>query len=400
MTGIDLATLSSQRAYQGFYVPHFELRIGGDSAPEGVIRDIVQITYKDNVKDIDSVDITLNNWDSERNRYKYIGSENRRDLPDGGNSDPLASLFEPGVTPFELRLGYIGALSLVSTVTISSIEPSFASSGPGALQVRGLNVLHKFRTKQHSNAWTAQKPSAIARDIGRFTDRGTRRLPVPVEISEAALAQEQPIPYLAQDNVHDIDFLLGLARKVGYSVAVVPRTGSRAEHLRFEPSQQVIAAQELNLAWGQSLIDFKPRISTARQVAKVTVQGWDRVRKRPIKVTVDLKDREVRRINPNLHRLVEASGGQEEISVNEPVFSEADARQRARAIMTDTMKQMVKAEGTTVGLPGLRAGSTVNIGNLGARLSGRYFVEETTHSFSDAGYTTKFKAHREDPRVS
>jgi uncharacterized protein len=399
MIGIDLARLSAERAYQGFYVPHYELRIAGDASPERVIRDIVQITYKDNVKDIDSVDITLNNWDPEGNRYKYIGSDRTRDLPGGGNADPLASLFEPGITPFELRLGYIGALSLVSTVTISSMEPSFASSGPGALQVRGLNTLHKFRTKQHSHAWTAQKPSAIARDIGRLSDRGTRRLPIPVEISNEALAREHPIPYLAQDNMHDIDFLLGLARKVGYSISVVPRSRTRPEHLSFAPSQQIIAAQELTLIWGQSLIDFKPRISTTRQVAKVTVQGWDRARKRPIKVTVDLKDREVRRINPNLHRLVEAAGGQEEISVNEPVFTESDARQRARAIMTDTLKQMVKAEGTTVGLPGLRAGSTVNIFNLGARLSGRYFVEETTHSFSDAGYTTKFKAHREDPRV-
>ena len=45
-------------------------------------------------------------------------------------------------------------------------------------------------------------------------------------------------------------------------------------------------------------------LSTARQVAKVTVKGWDRARKKPIKVTVDTSDREVKRVNPDLHRLV------------------------------------------------------------------------------------------------
>ena len=396
MTVQSLPVLSQQRAYAGFYVPHFELRIGGSAAPEAVVRDIVQITYKDSIRDIDSVDITLNNWDPEHNRCIYIGSELARDLPDSGGADPSSFLFEPGRAPFELRLGYIGALSLVSTVSVTSMEPAFNSSGPRTVQVRGLNVLHQFRQKERTRAWVAKKPSAIAREVGPITYQGQR---IPIEISNEAMGREQPIPYLAQDNVHDVDFLLGLARRVGYTVTVrEPARGSRGLHLRFEPSAHVIPAQEIELAWGQSLIDFKPRITTAGQVAKVTVQGWDRARKKPIKVTVDLKDAEVRRINPNLHRLVDAAGGREQITVNEPVFSEADARQRARAILTDRLKQMVTAEGTTIGLPGLRAGSAVQILNLGARLSGRYFVEETTHSFSDAGYTTRFKARREDPR--
>jgi phage protein D len=391
MSILDIVKLSADRAHQGFYAPHFELRISGEIAPESAIRDIIQITYTDNIKDIDSVDITLNNWDSDRNRHKYIGSETQQELAGGAHVDPLVSLFEPGLTPFELRLGYVGSLSLVSTVTITSMEPSFPSSGSSSLQLRGLNVLHRFRTKQHSEAWIKEKPSVIAKKVG------DRRLPVRVE-TPIPVPVEHSIPFLAQDNEHDIDFLLRLARRVGYDLYVVPKTRSKPEHLRFEPSNRVVPAQDIGLNWGESLIDFKPRLTTANQVAKVTVRGWDRARKKPIKVTVDLKDAQVRRINPDLHRLIDASGGREEITVTEPVFSEADARQRARAIMTDRLKQMVMADGTTIGLPELRAGSVVKIGSLGARLNGRYFVEKTTHSFSDAGYTTKFTARRESLR--
>ncbi|WP_167770555.1 phage late control D family protein [Bradyrhizobium niftali] len=344
------------------------------------------------------MDITLNNWDPENNLHKYIGKTEHKNTgktqqAKASSPNSLASLFEPGLTPFELRLGYLGNLSLVSTVTITSMEPSFASSGASSLQLRGLNVLHRFRTKQHSEAWVNQKPSTIARKVGG------RRLPVRVETPDP-LPVEQPIPFIAQDNEHDIDFLLGLARRVGYELYVVPKTKGKPEHLRFEPSNRVVPAQDISLNWGESLIDFKPRLTTANQIAKVTVRGWDRARKKPIKVTVDLKDSEVRRINPDLHRLVEATGGREEITVTEPVFSEADARQRARAIMSDRLKQMVTADGTTIGLPGLRAGSVVEIGSLGASLSGRYFVEKTTHSFSDSGYTTRFTARRESSRRS
>ncbi|MND03252.1 hypothetical protein D3C83_229900 [compost metagenome] len=61
---------------------------------------------------------------------------------------------------------------------------------------------------------------------------------------------------------------------------------------------------------------------------------------------------------------------------------------------------MVKARGTAVGLPELRAGTKVYIGELGARLSGEYLVTKTEHGFTDAGYTVKFEARREELRAA
>jgi uncharacterized protein len=71
------------------------------------------------------------------------------------------------------------------------------------------------------------------------------------------------------------------------------------------------------------------------------------------------------------------------------------------SVFGDQLKRMVKATGTTVGLPKLRAGCKVQIGapgknKLGSRLSGTYFVTATTHVFNSNGYTTKFEARRED----
>jgi phage protein D len=401
MTFATPVELSARPTYRGFYVPHFEVRVDGVSLPQNVVQDVLQLTYKDNVKEIDSVDLTVNNWDSTARRSPYIGSESAADLPrapgapSGGRGapDPLATLFEPGIQKVEIWLGYLGELRRVTTVSFTSLEPSFPSGGPPVLQVRGLNVLHSLRRKQHTYAWVKEKPSTIAFELGRLTDGNEKRLELPVVIDEHAREDEPLIDYIAQDNQYDIDFLLNLARRQGYDLTVDERAKPR--HLLFAPSKTALEPVAYRLTWGETLVDFKPRLSTARQFNRVTVKGWDRRRKRPIKVTVDLQDRVVKRINPDLHRLIEGAGGREELVVDEPVFTDADARERGRAILLDQLKQMVTAEGTTVGLPDLRAGSTLAIEGFGARLSGEYFVTETTHAFSDAGYTTRFKARRE-----
>ena len=58
---------------------------------------------------------------------------------------------------------------------------------------------------------------------------------------------------------------------------------------------------------------------------------------------------------------------------------------------------LVKASGTCVGLPDLRAGRRVRIAGLGARFSGEYFITDTTHTINDNGYITKFNGRREQP---
>lgn len=399
MSFVDLAEISAAPAYRAFYVPHFEIRLADAPAPGDVVRDVVQITYKDDIKGIDSVELTVNNWDPSERRCPYIGSETAQELAGGKPKDQRLVLFEPGPRPLQVRLGYIGELRLVSTVNVVSMEPSFTSGGPPVLAVRGLNVLHRLRRKQHSHAWTRRKPSQIATDLGNLRDPdGGRRLPLRVELVEGVAGDEDEIDFIAQDNQHDVDFLLNLARRHGYDLIVVEATRSKPEHLLFGPSATSTKPVDYRLEWGRSLLDFKPRLSTANQISKVTVRGWDQRRKRPISVSVDLEDREVRRVNPDLHRLLTQADAREELVVDEPVFTEQEARRRARSLLLDRVKQIVQATGTTVGLPDLRAGSRLEIAGVGARLDGSYFVSETTHTLGESGYTTRFAARRENGR--
>lgn len=397
---MSVVTLSQEsQAQGGFYVPQFEIRIEGVGLPRDVLRDVLQCTYKDNIKEIDSFELTVNNWDTLNNVFKYVGAETRETLQGSGSDSHLQRLFEPCNKEVQIRMGYVGDLKTMMTGTFTTMEPSFTSGGAPTLKVRGLNVLHQLRRKQYTTAWENKKDSEIAENIATLRDRrsGRQRFPLTIVTDANAKGEESPIDYVAQRNQYDIDFLLSRARERGYVVFV--REGENGRELYFGPSQGGDQAGlrdvTFELAWGKSLIEFKPTLTTANQIKSVTVNGWNRRRRRPISVTVDLNDRRLNR-NQDLHELLERCDPREEVVVDEPVFTQAQARQRAIAILQDREKEMVKANGTCVGLPDLRAGQRINITQLGARFSGTYFVTETTHTLNDRGYTVRFSARRED----
>ncbi len=396
----------ASRRFDGFYVPRFEITSGGSGVERAVLRDVLQVTYNDSISDIDSFDMTLNNWDPETRELKYVGAE-----ASVSGASSRQRLFNPGAAEFELKFGYGDELQPVVRGTTTSLEPSFPAAGASTLTVRVLNIMHRLRTRQHRDHWpnsrvprSQVKISRIAEDVGSRRIDGCR-FPVPIRIDEQAKAREPVLEYVAQENSYDIDFLLQEARKIGYVVYVDQEPAGRnrtRDVLHFGPSdaRRTGAPVVYELEWGKALIDFTPKLSTANQVTAVEVRSHDRETNRDIRerVTMDEVD-----VNDDLRDIVRGSGpmgsdacaAREEIITNEPQYTPAQARTRAAAALSERLKQLVEANGTTVGLPDLRAGQTVRITGLGARFSGTYFVTRTTHTFDSSGYRTKFTARRE-----
>lgn len=401
---MNVVTLRDESLLQGdFYVPQFEIKIEGVGLPRNVLRDVMQLTYRDNIKEIDGFELTVNNWDPDTQDFKYVGSETAERLARQTGDDRLLRLFEPCNKVVEVYLGYAGDLRLMLKGTFTTMEPNFPSGGASTLAVRGLNVLHQLRRKQYTTTWGDQKNSDIAENIATLTDKELKqkRFPLPIVTNPEAKKKEEPIPYVAQKNQYDIDFLLTRARERGYVVVV--REGDpkkqgkeRQQHLYFGPSDSKTPGQRdvtFVLEWNKSLIDFKPTLTTANQIKSVTVNGWNRATKKPISETVTLEKLD---LNKDLHNLLQNCDPREEQVVDEPVFTVAQAKARAKAILLERHKEIVKASATCIGLPDLRAGQRVQIAGLGSRFSGAYFITDTTHTLNDSGYTTKFNARRED----
>lgn len=385
------------REGENFFVPHFEVELAGTELPDSVIHDVQQVTYRDSVADagaqqgggggrqdnLDSFELTLNNWDAEKQTFKY-------EPPSSGTYDKL---FEPG-KELDLRMGYAGRLRLMLTGQITTIEPNFTESGPATISVRGVNVLHKLRKRQHTWAWPeTAKDSDIAVELGRHRNDDANRpgLGMRVVINEEAAANEQP-EFVFMNNQYDIAFLLERAHRRGYALQL--RHDGEEEYLYFGPSDQVRQVT-YQLEWGKSLTSFRPTLTTANQVEKVTVRGWDRNRRRAIEGTAQIP--QDCRVNSDHEAVARDVHGREEVITGRPVRNEAEAKRMAKDILCNFRRDLVRGSGATVGLPDLRAGSRVVIRNLGPRFSGNYFVTSSTHTIGPNGYRTTFESRREGP---
>jgi uncharacterized protein len=362
---------------QDFYVPEFQLRLDGAPAGQDVVRDVLDVSYTDDLEAFDTFEVTINNWDAERRQLKYSDSE----------------LFDPD-RELEVWMGYHGKdrLRLMTTGVITSLSPTFPSSGQPTLTISGQSLLHTLRRRQESDTYVNKTDSEIARRIAQRLEIDLRVAPPP--------NGEPRYAHIAQENEYDIVFLFRRARHVGYDLFVEERgaDGRRTERrLYFGPSVG-IRDSVYRLTYGRSLIDFDPNLDTSRQVETVELNGCNPETKEDIQVSA-------KRANLGVRSIPEPGGrtsfqnsirGRAEVISCRPVESVQEGEKVATEALERIAKHAMTASGTTVGLPDLRTGTALQIDGVGERFTGRYFVTSTTHTLGDGGYTTRFACRREE----
>ncbi len=356
-----------------FYVPHFEISLHGKNLAPTVIYDVTEVSYRDSLTDVDGFDLTLANYDSSSPTYASTATRTFK------YSDQ--DLFDPG-KELELKLGYLGGQDLETMIIgdITSLTPSFPASGFSTLKVSGLNVLHRLRTKQQSVAYTNCTDGQIA-------DQIAKRLGVDIDRDQN---EGETHEYIFQDNEYDIVFLLNRAHAIGYELTV--KEADSGTIIQYKPSERINDVA-YRLSYGASLISFDPNLSTARQVSKVTVNGWDAVHKQVIQKSATLDQIGTPKGAPPVDAALQ---GREEVISDRPVATGQEAQTLATETLRRISKDLITARGATIGLPKLRAGCAIYLDGLGERFSGRYFVTATTHTCGESGYTTQFECRRED----
>ena len=274
---------------QDFYVPSFQ-RLQGDEATRKrtkpldlIMQDVLRVTYNDSLTNIDSFDLTVNNWDPD----KATANKDAFETSPFKYSDEAT--FNPW-QPVELWMGYIrngiDERQKMLTGEIVTMSPNFPASGGSTLTVCASNLLHRFRTKQQTKPFLQRQDSEIAEmivkdiasEIKKSMPQSTLQLD-PKEIEANKKRPEQLVPYLVMNNQYPILFLLDASRATsGMSSFVEDLPSSdgqpRVVTLHYRPTaadQRVV----YRLEWGKSLISFQPTLQTANQVNSVTVRGWD-----------------------------------------------------------------------------------------------------------------------------
>jgi hypothetical protein len=168
---------------------------------------------------------------------------------------------------------------------------------------------------------------------------------------------------------------------------------------RFMPKEY---SPRLALRWGESLLDFSPKVSTIGSVAATAMKFT--LREIPLSFLVNVFwdfDREtlgIRVVPGEAAGLLKMVVGPTDTMINQPIGSPADITNSALVIaheLRTKINNRLTASGSAIGDPRIRAGAVIRFEGLGPDFSGDYRVASATHSIDAGGYRTSFQVRKE-----
>jgi Bacteriophage probable baseplate hub protein len=342
--------------------PESRILINDVEIPPELRVDIIEIMVAQHIEGGDLFDITVNTLHSDTLRMKWVDAEE----------------FSPG-NRIEIQSGYRGKLTSILAGEITALKVSYNCDQAALIHVQGFDRLHRLRRGKKTRAFNEIKDSQLAERIAG-------------ELGLTPAVQDTGIvhPYLLQNNMSDIDFLLMRARRIRYEVLIV------GNELVFREAGNNLG-ETLSLEYQKDLKWFQPRLSTAELASELTVRGWNPATKEPI-LGVGRPGHETTRMGGKQigPALVDATfGNTTEVFVEVPIASQAEADQMAKAMFNDMALRLITGDGEAVGNTTLKAGTTIRLNGLGSRFSGIYYVRRAEHRIGPKiGYVTKFNVVR------
>lgn len=328
-----------RKKYDDFYTPRFDVTAGGETIREsdGTISDLVVDSIRDGA---DHFAFTIEGkYDNETREFSGIDRD----------------LFSSG-TRVRIRMGYGDHREPVFSGRIQSVRPEFSPAGEPSVEISGFGLLHDMTRGTTSRSWDEAADSDVVEDVASEYPFDH------VTVEETGTTHRKVI----QENQSDYRFLRELADRNGFELF------ADRETLLFRTPKDD-RSPEVTLQYGRSLHSFTPEFNEADQVQIVEVRHWDPQRKAEI---VGSADRD-------------SGTGTKVLRI--PVESRDEAEQTARAELDRLSEGMVMGAGESIGLPEIRAGTTLRLDGLGDMFTGTYYVQQATHRIDSSGYHTTFE---------
>ena len=264
------------------------------------------------------------------------------------------------------------------TGEVTSIEADYDSLGTRAV-VRGYDKSHRLAAGRKTTTYQNVKYSDIASQIA-----GNAGLGADVDDSGGT------VEHVIQANQSDLEFLYGVARRIGFDCRVDDETllfKRPVESSGAPGAGDLDTENPVQLVWGHNLLEFRARISAVSQVADVKVRGWDPHAKETIvgQATVTAANAQLSVSPADLAGKV---GGQTLTVVDHPVGSQGTADDLASARGQQVGSAAFEATAVAVGSPALKAGVAVSISDVDPALSGKWVITGSRHEFGAGAYRT------------
>lgn len=401
------------------YAPEFQVRIAGKPAPAALRASISNVSFQTGLEGADRVELTLVNENLRWLDHSLLALDNELALSIGYAPDPLDQVF----------VGEIVGLS-----------PTFPGGGSPTLTV----VAHDRRERLQKGTrtrWFAVQTACMENfplpdlAVASLVSAENALIPIFDPISavvsvlirgtEAAVTKGDPDAkqkYIRkQVGESDYDFLKRLARENGWEMVVDHSGPFGGRQLRFMSLAEHLSPT-LTLKYGQSLIDFTPRISTVGQIATVAASFWVPHLKMEFAVIVSW-DWDRSSLNVSISPGFELPGTSSRMSkkalaapgnkaasrpkqpkvvsqggammlVEEPVNQYSAPRLMLTKLLA-RLNQRLTGSGSTIGDPRIRAGTVLQLEGVGEKFGGRYRVTSATHTIDSGGYRTSFEVRKE-----
>ncbi|HEY8550345.1 MAG TPA: hypothetical protein VIL35_10345 [Vicinamibacterales bacterium] len=385
------------------YAPAFRLRINGDELPAAVRSTITSVRYQDGHNAADRVEVGFANPDL-RWLQSHIRGLGFQPFPSAVRIGPLGAVAAapPGTfdidNTLELAIGYApDPPEELFIGDVTGVQVSFPAGGMPTLSLVAHDRLQRLSQGAPSRGF-GFVPDAIVAAI-----LGAENLLVPAidpaVVAASTVKQALMILFAGAGGV----------RQTGESNLVLLQRIAAEYDADFWVEGDVLYLSRfikeytprLALTWGESLIDFSPRMSTVGQVAAVAMRFT--LREIPLTFVVTVFwdfDRESVGISivPGAAAGKAGIGGPALTIIDRPIRTPADVAANALVIyrkLREKLNTRLTGSGSAMGDPRIRAGAVIRLEGLGPDFSGDYRVKSATHSIDGGGYRTSFEVFKE-----
>jgi phage protein D len=283
----------------------------------------------------------------------------------------------------ELDFGKALVVSLggttVFTGRITAIEGHFPEGSPPTITVLAEDRLQDLRMTRRTRTFMDMTDAAVIRQIA-----GDHGLTADVTLDGPTHR------VLAQLNQSDLAFVRDRCRTLDAEVWVDDRKLSVRK--RADRTGDVV-----ELGHGNQLREFTVTADLAGQATKVTVSGWDVAGKTAIAeaASASAAQAEVKGGDTGASILQTALAGRTATVAHNGPVTTTEAKAIAEARYRHQARGFVRARGLAETSPGLRAGRTIRVSNVGPLFDGEYYVTDSLIVFNPLlGLHTEFGAER------
>ncbi len=199
------------------------------------------------------------------------------------------------------------------------------------------------------------------------------------------------IPYIAQANLTDWEFLKERAERIGFELFV------ELDEFHFHRPRDYVKKIPGSFEYKRNLKSFEPRLTIEEQVSKVIVKGWDAQKKSPI-IAIATSETTLERpllgAQAGSDFVKEDFGEGAKILFDKVPSTQKEAEELAKAYFRQKEYELIEAQGTCIGEVELRAKSLIAIEGVGRKFSGTYYVTRVIHTLDEGGYLCEFECKR------